>query len=135
MQKRREFVKLRAGGPDKKIPYQGGNVFACLAVSRGDTNLVCVIQSFADKETEKIFRGDFSRKLAHDMQRTALKRLMQLDAATALADLAALPGLRLETLRGDRKGQHSVRVNQQWRVCFEWTADNHATEVEITDYH
>lgn len=94
-----------------------------------------MIQSFADKETEKIFRGAFSRKLAHDMQPAALKRLMQLDAATSLNDLAALPGLRLEALRGDRKGQHSIRINQQWRLCFVWGADHHSSRVEIVDYH
>jgi len=94
-----------------------------------------VIKKFADKETEKIFRGHFSRKLAHDMQPVALKRLFQLDAATALADLAALPGLRLERLKGTRKSQHSIRINQQWRVCFAWGKDGHASAVEISDYH
>ncbi len=94
-----------------------------------------MIKSFADKETEKIFRGEFSRKLAHDMQPGAFKRLLQLDAAMALNDLAALPGLRLESLRGDRKGQHSVRINQQWRLCFVWGADQHAYQVAIVDYH
>ena len=94
-----------------------------------------MIKSFADKETEKIFRGEFSRKLAHDMQPSAFRRLIQLDAATALPDLGALPGLRLERLKGDRKSQHSIRINQQWRVCFVWGKDNHASEVEIADYH
>jgi proteic killer suppression protein len=70
-----------------------------------------------------------------DMQPAALKRLIQLDAATALADLAVLSGLRLERLKGDRKNQHSIRINQQWRVCFAWGKDNHASDVEITDYH
>lgn len=94
-----------------------------------------MITSFADKETAKIFRGEFSRKLAHDMQPIAFKRLLQLDAATALADLAALPGLRLERLKGIRKSQHSIRINRQWHVCFAWGKDGHASAVEITDYH
>lgn len=75
-----------------------------------------------------------SRKLAHDMQRTALRKLMHLDQAASLRDLAALPGNRLEALKGNRAGQHSIRVNDQWRVCFRWT-ENGPADVEIVDYH
>jgi proteic killer suppression protein len=92
------------------------------------------IRSFADKESKRIFDGFFSRRLPPSIQRRALSRLEVLDAAIELGDLAALPGLRLEQLRGDRKGQYSIRINDQWRVCFTWK-DAEAHDVEITDYH
>jgi proteic killer suppression protein len=92
-----------------------------------------VIRSFQDRETEKVFRREFSRKF----QRVAAVAKRQLDhihAAVALSDLGAVPGNRLEVITGDRKGRHSIRVNDQWRVCFRW-ADADAFEVEIVDYH
>jgi proteic killer suppression protein len=93
-----------------------------------------VIVSFRCAEAAKIFRGLRSRKLAHDMQRTALRKLQQLHHATSLRDLAVLPGNRLEALKGRRAGQHSIRVNDQWRLCFRWT-ENGPADVEIVDYH
>jgi proteic killer suppression protein len=93
-----------------------------------------MIRSFADTETEKLFRRERVRKLPQDIQRTALRKLAQLDAAIALEDLRVPPGNRLEALTGDRAGQHSIRINDQWRVCFVWAADG-AESVEIVDYH
>ena len=93
-----------------------------------------MIKSFRDKETEKIFNRQFSAKLQLNIQRMARKKLVILDAATELNDLRIPPGNRLEALKGDRKGQHSIRINDQWRLCFKWS-DGDAYEVEIADYH
>jgi len=93
-----------------------------------------MIKSFSDKETEKIFNRQFSSKLPQNIQRVARKKLAILDAAPRLNDLRIPPGNQLETLKGDRKGQHSVRINDQWRICFKWS-DGDAKDVEITDYH
>lgn len=93
-----------------------------------------MIKSFKCKETEKIFRGRFSRKLPQDIQRIAARKLEQLNAATLLDTLHVPPGNRLEALTGDRKGQHSIRINSQWRLCFVWDEGN-ALDVEIVDYH
>lgn len=93
-----------------------------------------MIKSFADRETEKIFNREFSRRLPQDIQRRARVKLEILDAADELDDLKIPPSNRLEKLRGDRSGQHSIRINDQWRVCFVWrNAD--AYEVEVIDYH
>jgi proteic killer suppression protein len=93
-----------------------------------------VIESFASDETEKIFRGKTSTKLPKDIQRTARRKLIYLDDADDLQDLLAPPGNRLEKLKGDRAGQYSIRINDQWRICFKWS-DNKANNVEIVDYH
>jgi toxin HigB-1 len=93
-----------------------------------------VIQSFRCKETEKLWRQEFSRKLPRTIQQRALDKLQILDAATRLEILAINPGNRLETLKGDRQGQHSIRINDQWRICFVWHS-GHAHDVEIIDYH
>ena len=93
-----------------------------------------MIESFADPEAERIFRGHVSRRLPADIQRTARRKLIYLDDADDLRDLRAPPGNRLEKLRGDRAGQYSIRINDQWRICFGW-ADDCATDVEIADYH
>ena len=93
-----------------------------------------MIKSFKDNETEKIFRGQFSRQLPQDIQRVAARKLEQLNAATVLDTLRVPPGNRLETLTHDQQGQHSIRVNDQWRVCYVWRDDN-AFDVEIVDYH
>lgn len=93
-----------------------------------------VIESFASQETEKIFQGEISKKLPPDIQRTARRKLLYLDEAESLQDIQAVPGNRLEKLRGDRAGQYSIRINDQWRICFEWVA-NKAQDVEIVDYH
>ncbi|MEO0887567.1 MAG: type II toxin-antitoxin system RelE/ParE family toxin [Cyanobacteria bacterium J06648_10] len=93
-----------------------------------------MFKSFKCKETETIFRGRFSRKLPQDIQRIAARKLEQLNAATLLDTLRVPPGNRLEALTGDRKGQHSIRINSQWRLCFVWDEGN-ALDVEIVDYH
>lgn len=88
------------------------------------------------REAEKIFRGEVSRKLPRDIQESAREKLVLLDAITRIEDLWAFPSLRAEKLGGDRKGQWSVRINKQWRICFRWNADKIlVTAVEITDYH
>jgi len=93
-----------------------------------------MIKTFRDKETEKIFNRQFSGKLPQNIQRVARKKLVILDAVSGLNDLRIPPGNQLEALTGDRKGQHSIRINDQWRICFKWT-DGDAYHVEITDYH
>ena len=93
-----------------------------------------MIRSFHCKETQKVFRRQFSRKLPLDIQATALRKLWILDAAMDLDDLLVPPNNRLETLRGNRRGQHSIRINDQWRICFRWQA-GHAYDVQIVDYH
>ncbi len=82
-----------------------------------------MIKSFADKETEKIFEREFSRKLPNDIQRIARRKLEVLDAAENLNDLQIPPSNRLEKLKGERRHQHSIRINDQWRICFEWRGD------------
>lgn len=93
-----------------------------------------MIKSFADAEAESLFTRQPSRKLPPDTQRRAYRKLVMLDAAVSLNDLRVPPGNRLEALGGDRKGQHSVRVNDQWRICFAWR-DGNAYDAEIVDYH
>jgi proteic killer suppression protein len=93
-----------------------------------------VIKTFRDADTERLWKEERSRRIPASLRKTALKRLQILNAAAALGDLALPPGNRLERLRGDREAQHSIRVNDQYRVCFEWR-DGNAYEVEITDYH
>ena len=93
-----------------------------------------MIKSFADKETEKLFKRKFSKKLPQTIQRTARMKLEILDAANVLQDLSIPPGNRLEKLAGNREGQHSIRINEQWRICFIWRSSD-AYEVEIIDYH
>ncbi|HKR50372.1 MAG TPA: type II toxin-antitoxin system RelE/ParE family toxin [Pseudonocardiaceae bacterium] len=96
--------------------------------------LAVVLRSFADKDTERVWRRERSKRLDPNTQRAALRKLLILDAADVLDDLRVPPGNRLEKLRGDRSGQYSVRVNQQWRICFRWTSAGPA-DVEIVDYH
>lgn len=93
-----------------------------------------MIRSFADKETESIWRGDQLRRLPHDMQSRALSKLRQLDAAASLDDLRHPPGNRLEFLKGERSGQMSIRINDQWRICFRWD-NGEARDVRIVDDH
>ena len=93
-----------------------------------------MIKTFRNKETEKIFDRRFSRKLSQNIQHLARRKLVILDAATELNTLRVPPGNRLEALKGNRKGQHSIRINDQWRICFKWKAGD-AYDVEIADYH
>jgi proteic killer suppression protein len=92
-----------------------------------------MIRGFRDTEAEKIFQQQFSKKF-HSVEKIALRKLIQSNRAVALRDLAAIPGDQLEALRGDRKGQHSIRINDQYRICFRWL-DGDAFDVEIIDYH
>ena len=91
-----------------------------------------VIGSFADKETQRIFEGEPSRRFG-ELTRAILRKLLQLDAAVRLEELRVPPANRLEPLQGDRQGQYSIRVNRQYRICFEWK-EGHAYEVEVVDY-
>ena len=93
-----------------------------------------MIRSFADRDAEALFHGRFARRLAREMQRVAQRKLRQLHSAKELRDLATPPGNRLEALRGDRAGQHSIRINDQWRIRFVWS-EGYAERVEIVDYH
>lgn len=93
-----------------------------------------MIRSFRDRESEKVFKRERSRRLPPAVQRVALRKLVVLDAADTPEDLRVPPGNRLEKLYGGRKGQHSIRINDQWRICFVWK-DGDAYDVEITDYH
>jgi len=93
-----------------------------------------MIKSFKCKETENIFHGRFSKKLPQKIQRVAARKLTMLHYASTINDLCAPPANKLETLGGDRAGQHSIRINKQWRICFEWHDDN-VINVEIIDYH
>jgi toxin HigB-1 len=93
-----------------------------------------MIVDFRDKETERVWRGERSRRLPGDIQDVALRKLRLLNAARRLDDLMVPPGNRLEALSGDRRGEHSIRINGQWRICFIWS-EKGARRVEITDYH
>lgn len=93
-----------------------------------------MIRSFRDRDTRTVWNGERSRRLPGDIQGVALRKLRLVNAAQRLDDLLAPPGNRLEALVGDRAGQHSIRINQQWRICFRW-ADGEAEDVEICDYY
>lgn len=93
-----------------------------------------MIQNFKDKEAQKIFERQRSRKLPSEIQQVALRKLRMLNRAETLQDLRVPPANRLERLVGDRDGQYSIRINDQWRICFGWK-DGDATDVEIIDYH
>lgn len=93
-----------------------------------------VLQSFGSKDTERVWERRRSKQLDPATQRVAWRKLAILDAAETLDDLRVPPGSRLEKLKGDRAGQHSIRINRQWRICFVWTPVG-PTEVEVTDYH
>ena len=93
-----------------------------------------MIKSFRCAETERVFHRQFTRKFPRDIQQRAFMKLNALDAAVKLRDLYLPPSNRLEALQQDRKGQHSIRINDQWRICFLWR-EGHAEGVEIVDYH
>lgn len=94
-----------------------------------------MIVNFKSDETKLIFDGFTSCHYPTDIQKIALRKLLLIDAATSVNDLRVPPGNRLEKLVGDRKGQYSIRINDQWRICFVWTDENNADQVEIVDYH
>jgi len=93
-----------------------------------------VIRTFVDREAERVAGGEASRRLPGDIQGVARRKLRMLNNAMSLEDLRVPPANRLETLKGDRKGQHSIRINDQWRICFRWK-DGDAFDVAIVDYH
>ena len=93
-----------------------------------------MIQSFADRDSERVWHRTHVRRFGPDLQRIANRKLLMLDAAETLNDLRVPPGNRLEALRGDRDGQHSIRINDQFRICFLWTAAG-PKDVQVTDYH
>ncbi len=97
-------------------------------------HFIYMIKTFKDKETEKIFKLQFSRKLPNSIQQGAVRKLSYLHAAKELKDLTILPANKLEKLSGNRKGQYSMRINDQWRICFKWRSSN-VYDVEIVDYH
>lgn len=93
-----------------------------------------MIKSFRDKETERVWKREYSKRLSRDIQERALMKLQQLNAAGDLKDLSIPSANQLEALKGDRRGEYSIRINKQWRICFRWR-DGHASDVEITYYH
>ncbi|MCW7467865.1 type II toxin-antitoxin system RelE/ParE family toxin [Leptospira levettii] len=93
-----------------------------------------MIIGFADKKTEKVWKGEFSKNLPTEVQNQGRKKLRMINNAHNIEDLKVPPGNKLEILKGDRKGQHSIRINDQWRICFIWDGNN-ASLVEIVDYH
>jgi toxin HigB-1 len=93
-----------------------------------------MIRAFADRDAEALFHGQFSRRIGADIQRVAQRKLRQLHNAEVLRDVAAPPGNRLEPLKGDRTGQHGIRIDDQWRICFTWT-ESGPRDVEIVDCH
>ncbi|NLG01226.1 MAG: type II toxin-antitoxin system RelE/ParE family toxin [Lentisphaerae bacterium] len=93
-----------------------------------------MLESFKCGETERIFRREYSRRLPTDIQKTAFRKMRMLNRSSTIDDLRVPPGNRLEALSGNRKGQHSIRINDQWRICFVWR-NGGAYDVEIVDYH
>jgi toxin HigB-1 len=93
-----------------------------------------MIRSFRDKDTERLFLRERRTRFAKPLQRAALRKLLLIDAAESLDDLRVPPGNRLEKLKGDRAGQYSIRINEQWRICFRWE-NGEAVAIEIADYH
>ncbi len=93
-----------------------------------------MIKSFRDKETEKVFNREFSKRLPHEIQRRAAMQLISIHFSKDVNDLRIPPANRLEALKGEREGQYSIRINDQWRICFRWIEGN-AFDVEIVDYH
>lgn len=93
-----------------------------------------MLQSFSDEDSRRVWLRERVRKFHPDVQKAALRKLVLMDAAETLSDLRIPPGNRLERLAGDRRGQHSIRVNDQWRICFRWTKAG-PEDISITDYH
>lgn len=93
-----------------------------------------MIKTFRDRDAERLFNREPLKRLGPEVQKIALRKLRMLDAATSLEDLRVPPANRLEKLKSDRDGQHSIRVNKQWRICFRWRSGD-AHDVEIVDYH
>ena len=114
-------------------PARGVGSGECIDIYRLAAHYRFVIRSFSDAETENVYRQESSKKF-QAIHKAALRRLVQLDAAASLLQLAVIPGNRLEKLQGDREGQYSIRINDQYRVCFTWEGKD-AFDVAIVDYH
>lgn len=133
----RHLGKRLAGLPSAPMPPNGRSLVAlleCLDDNNGERYYRIMIASFADRDTERLFNRERVRRYPSTLHGVMRRKLLLLDAALALEELRVPPRNRLEKLRGDRAGQHSIRVNQQWRVCFRWR-DGAAFAVEIVDYH
>ena len=139
------LVDIRAGswGGEPGLACEGAEGRTLERATRGLSQLdghnapryaLEVIRSFGDAPTERLWARERTRRLDPRIERTALRKLVMLDAAEVLDDLKVPPGNRLEALKGDRVGQHSIRINQQWRICFVWTPAG-PDNVEIVDYH
>jgi len=124
----------KIGYNETKKPVIPPSDTSCLTVVLRSGSIGLVIRSFKDKDTEKVWLREYVKKFGPDVQRQGHMQLSVLDAASQLNTLRIPPGNRLEKLTGDRAGQHSIRINDQWRVCFVWR-DGGADNVEITDYH
>ena len=122
----------RKVGRTVRSPFSSGDI-STIVVSNGMCYYV-PMNRFRDDDAQNLFEGQTVRSLPPDIQRRARTRLQRVVAAVALTDLRVPPSHRLEALRRDREGQHSIRINDQWRVCFVWT-DLGAMEIEVTDYH
>lgn len=120
--------------PHKRSATALGTTYDALRYMTLRVIIVTMIQSFADSETELIWSGRRSRKLPPDIQAVALRKLRLVNQARVLQDLRVPPGNRLEALKGNRAGQHSIRINDQWRICFIWR-EGGPSNVEIVDYH
>ena len=119
--------------PESRRPWRASQVLAL------DNNNVTryywfVIKNFRNKETERIFSRQFSRRFPSNLHRVAWRKLAMLEAAERLEDLSVSPGNRLEKLLGDREGEYSIRINDRWRICFRWSKGD-AYDVEVVDYH
>ena len=117
--------------PDRLVPFASTIILTYVPLFG---TLHVVIKSFADKRTVALFAGYAVRSIPNQIQRRARAKLLAVDAAKKIDDLQVPPGNRLEALHGDRRGQHSIRINDQWRICFRWS-EGEAWDVEIVDYH
>ena len=115
-------------------PVGTGCGILTLVVINGNRYGLSMIKSFRDRDAERLFKREPIRRLPAQLQRSGLRKLLMLEAADRLADLKLPPGNKLEKLKGNRTGQHSIRMNDQWRICFRWR-DGDAYDVEIADYH
>ncbi len=114
--------------------FQGITAIITFDSSNAICYYFCMIKSFSSKETQKIWEGQFSKKLPPDIQRIARRKLRMLNNSRIINDLKVPPANNLEQLKGNRKGQYSIRINDQWRICFTWKNED-CYDVEIVDYH
>ena len=122
------------GDRDATDRWEAAPLAITVAVHNGMRYCLLVLQSFRDKDTERVWQRQRSKRLDQPTQRAALRKLLILDAADEIGDLRIPPGNRLEKLKGDRANSYSIRINDQWRICFRWTTAG-PEDVEIVDYH